>query len=247
MIDPDPYGSLGAIADASWAERWMCWDRPAQDAYMADAAAWKLLHLEQMEHLIQGLLPPTSSWLCPPTALTEYQPFIFRLRQDIDRGAMPKAPTPNEFAAWCDQMGVELPTPFVDALQKAAMVAPAPVSSPQSTTSIVLPGWAAMLGSGVKQSKPRSPPKRGRPPATEPTNAVLRKDGRRILMDAAHNGKVLTVRDVAGQLLTTPAGQGKSVDNIERRLKGELPIPQAKATATKYQLAETQRRQKSLY
>lgn len=247
MVDPDPYGSLGAIADASWAERWMCWDRKAQDAYMADVATWGPLSLEQMEHLIQGLLPPTSGWLCLPTALAEFQPVIFRLRQDIERGAISKAPTPNEFAAWCDQMRVELPAPLVNAIRAAAKIAPVLTLAQQSTTSIVLPGWAAMLGSAVKQSKPRSPPRRGRPPATEPTNAVLRKDGRRILMDAAHNGEVLTVREVAGQLQTTPAGQGKSVDNIERRLKGELPIPQAKATATKYKLAGTQRRQKSLY
>jgi hypothetical protein len=56
MVDPDPYGDLGAISDASWTERWMCWDKKAQDAYMADVASWPLLCLEQMEHLLQGLL-----------------------------------------------------------------------------------------------------------------------------------------------------------------------------------------------
>jgi len=247
MADLDPYGNLGAISDASWAERWMCWGRQAQDTYMADVASWGPLYLEQMEHLIQGLLPPTASWLCPPTALAEFQPLIIRLRQDIDRGVLPQAPKPNEFAAWCDQMDIELPTPFVKAIHTKALVPPTPASSPQSTVSIILPPWAAMLGSGVKLSKPRSPLKRGRPPATEPTNAVLQKDGRRILMDAARTGEVLSVREVAEQLQPTPSGQGKSIDNIERRLKGALPIPQAKATATKYQLAGTQRRRKSLY
>jgi len=247
MLDSDPYGDLGAIADASWSERWMCWDRQAQDAYLASVADWGPLHLEQMEHLIQGLLPPTYGWLCLPTVLSEFQPLIFRLRQDIDRGVMSKAPTPNEFAAWCDQMGVELPAPFVQALLAASSVPAAPTSALQSTASMVLPGWAAMLGGTSKQPKPRSLPKRGRPPTTEPTNDVLCKDGRRILMDAARRGEVMTLRDVAAQLQATPSGHGKQIDNIERRIKGALPIQQAKATATKHQLAGTQRRQHSLY
>ena len=247
MPDPDLYGDLGAIPDAAWTDRWMRWDRQAQDTYMADVATWGLLHLEQMEHLLQGLLPPSYSWLCPPTALVEFQPLIFRLRQDIDRGALPKAPTPNEFAAWCDLMRAELPAPFVQALLAAAKLPPPPVSAPQSPTSITLPGWAAMLGSPTKTSKPRSPPKRGRPPATEPTNDVLCKDGKRILMAAARKGKVLTIIDVAKELQSTPCGSGKELGNLARRLKGKLPIDQARATATVNHGTALQRRRKSLY
>lgn len=247
MANADPYGNLGAISDASWAERWMCWDIDAQDDYFASVATWGPLYLEQMEHLIQGLLPPTSGWLCPPTALAEFQPMIIRLREDIDRGVISKAPTPNEFAAWCDQTGAELPAPFVQAIQAVAMLPPAPISAPQSTASIVLPGWASMLAVGVAPAKTISLPKRGRPPATESTNDVLCRDGTRILMDAASKGTVLRVIDVAKQLQATPCGLGKAADNIARRLKGNLPIAHARATATKNQMAGSQRRKQSLY
>lgn len=246
MPEDDLYGNLGAISDASWLARWSSWDKPAQDAYMASVAIWGPLHLEQMEHLIQGFLPPTHGWLCPPTILVEYQPLIYRLRQDIDRGALPKAPAPEEFAAWCDQNNLELPTPLVLALQAAAKE-PKVLLVPQSPIVTKLEPWVAGLVKDDAFTKTNNTPKRGRPSVSQPTNTVLCNEGDRVLMDAARRGELLTLREVAKKLQAMTCGQGKKLANIERRLKGKLHIDSAKETASKHQVAEGQKRRQSLY
>lgn len=246
MPEADIHGDFGAISDASWTARWMSWSQPAQDKYMASVTSWGPLYLEQMEHLIQGLLPPTHAWLCPPTALAEFRPLIVRLRQDIDRGVLPKAPTPSEFAAWCDQMSVELPLPFVQALQVAAKV-PKTLLAPQSPVTVKLEPWVFALVSDEPAIQNQSRPKRGRPPVSAPTNKVLCDEGTRVLIDAARQGVVLTIPKVAHILSSLPCGQGKQLANIERRLKGKLPLDSAKETATKHQVAGSQKRRKSLF
>lgn len=244
----DPFGNLDAISDASWEARWMRWDKPAQDAYLATIASWGPLNFAQMSCLIQGLLPPTYEWLPLPTCMAEFIPMVTRLQQDMDRGVLSKAPTPNEFAAWCDQMNLELPGALVHAIQAAELSAqtPKPIT-PQSTISIVVPSWAAMLVKGTATREARSPPKRGRPRASESTNDVLRKDGAVMLMEAARTGEIMTLTAIAEQLQSTPCGQGKSIDNIARRLKGQLPTAQARATATRHRPGLLQRRVKALY
>lgn len=97
--DPDPYGNRGETSDASWEARWLCWDDQARDAYLASVAGWGPLDFTQLVHLIQGLLPPTYEWLSMPTCMVEFAPMVARLRQDIERGVLAKAPMPNEFAA----------------------------------------------------------------------------------------------------------------------------------------------------
>lgn len=68
-----------------------------------------------------------------------------------------------------------------------------------------------------------------------------------MLMEAARHGEVMTIHTLAKHLQNTPCGQGMTQLNIKRRLKGKLPIAQARATATKNQEAGTQSQRKDLY
>lgn len=203
-----------------------------RDRHLASVAHWGPLGITQMEHLIQGLLPPHNTWLAEDTCMTEFEPMIARLRQDIERRAFPQAPTPNEFAAWCDQMGVALPEPLVQELKNVAMAPPAqPV--PQSTIAIVIPAWVPNSLFGGQPTRPKKKP-RGRPSTGQANCGVLIKEGQRILMDAARAGQKMTIREVAKALQEIACGQGMSTANIERRMKGQLPTDQAKATAGKH-------------
>ena len=205
-----------------------------RDRHLASVAHWGPLDLAQMEHLIQGLLPPFNTWLTESTCMTEFKPMITRLRQDIERGVFSKAPTTNEFAAWCDHMGVVLPEPLVQELKDVAM-APHPQPAPQSTTAIVIPAWVPNSLFGCKPTRPKKI-SRGRPPTAQANYGVLIREGQRILMEAARTGQRMTLPEVARALQGIPCGQGLSTDNIERRLKGKLPIDQARATAGKHAL-----------
>lgn len=232
--NPDPYGNLGAVPDASWTEKWMRFSVAERDGHLASVAHWGPLDLVQMVHLIQGLLPPFNTWLAESTCMTEFMPMITRLRQDIERGVFPKAPTANEFAAWCDHMSVVLPDPLVEELKKVAMAPPAqPV--PQSTTAIVIPAWVPNSLFGCKPIRPKKIP-RGRPPTAQANYSVLIQEGQRMLMEAARTGQRMTLPEVARELQGIPCGQSMTTANIERRLKGKLPIAQARATAGKHAL-----------
>lgn len=236
--EPDPYGNLGAISDASWEARWMRWPKSDRDDYLASIAHWGPMDITQMAHLIQGLLPPTYEWLPLPTCMVEFLPVVKRLEQDIARGDLPQAPTPNEFAAWCDFMRIPLPEPLVRAIHEVAALPKVTHVPRQSTIEFVGPAWAPIpIPTGGQTVKPRSPPKRGRPVTTAPKLDVILSDAKGILMEAARKGEVLTITALAKQLLTTPNGGGMTVPNLERRLKGVLPTAQARATATKYQVA----------
>lgn len=228
----DPYGNLGEVADASWTEKWMNFSLADRDKYLSSVAHWGPLGIAQMEHLIQGLLPSPNTWLAESTYMTEFEPMITRLRQDIERGVFPKAPTANEFAAWCDQMGVALPEPLVQELKNVAMAPPAQLV-PQSTTKINIPAWVPNSLFGCKPTQPKMKP-RGRPPITQANNRVLVQEGQQILMAAARESQKMTIQEVAKVLRGLPCGQGMSIANIERRIKGELPIDQARATAGKH-------------
>jgi hypothetical protein len=58
-----------------------------------------------------------------------------------------------------------------------------------------------------------------------------------ILLAAAERGEILSLAVVARQLMSVHNELGMSEENLVRRLKGKLPIKQAKATATKHQVA----------
>lgn len=230
--DPDPYGNLGAIADASWMGLWMTFSLEEQDHYCAGVARWGPLGMQQMEALIQGLLPPPSTWLGTNTCLTDHAPMVDRLRQDVARGVLANAPTPNEFAAWCDQMGAALPEPLVSALQEAPLAASTVNVAPQSRTVIKVPPWAPLP---IQGSSPGAKAKRvGRPKTAEPRYETLVNDGIQIMMDAARTGRAMKLEDVARTLQRTVSGEGMSVSHIRRRIVGKLPIAQAKAIAARY-------------
>lgn len=235
MVDPDPYGSLGAISIASWEARWMSWENFDQDAYLASVAHWGPLDITQMVHLIQGLLPPTYEWLSMPTCLSDFSPLVDRLKQDIQRGLIPSAPTPDEFAAWCDLRNVSLPAPFVDEIQAMAAVPPVTHVPQQSATKIIGPSWLPICASSAATSRSRSPPKRGRPSTTAPTLDPILQEAKARLIAAAERGVIMTIPDLVREIMGAHKDLGMSTGNLTRRFKGKLPIKQARATATKHQ------------
>ncbi len=250
MLDPDPYGNLGAIAVASWDSRWMSWSAIDKEAHLASVAHWGPLDFSQMASLIQGLLPPTYEWISPPTCLVEFAPLVNRLKQDIQRGVLANAPTPDEFAAWCGFRHVSLPEAFVREIKAMAALPPIVHFPQQSTVKIIGPAWLPVpdATTGPVSPPPRRPPKRGRPATTASTFATVLQDAKEILMAAADSGEKLTIPKVAKQILETRKDLGMTFENLKRRLKGKLPLQQAKATATKHQqIAPTPNSRRNLY
>lgn len=248
MIDPDPYGSLGAISIASWEAQWMSWANFDQNAYLANVAHWGPLDITQMVHLIQGLLPPTYEWLSMPTCLAEFSPLVDRLKQDIQRGLLASAPTPDEFAAWCDLRKVSLPAPFVSEIQAMAALPPVVHVPQQSTLKIIGPSWLPICTASAAPSHSRSPPKRGRPATTAPTFDPILQEAKYLLMAAAERGERMTIPVVVRHIKETHKDLGLTTENLTRRFKGKLPIKQARATATKHQsVAPPQMQRRNLY
>jgi len=235
MADLDPYGNLGAISIASWEARWMSWMTFDQDAYLANVAHWGPLDITQMVHLIQGRLPPTYEWLSMPTCLAEFSPLVARLKQDIQRGLLANAPTPDEFAAWCDLRNVSLPAAFVSEIQAMAALPPVTHVPKQATSTIIGPSWLPVLTSVAATAHSRCPPKRGRPATTAPTFGPILQEAKDRLIAAAERGEIMTIPDLIRQIMGAHRDLGMSRENLKRRLKGKLPIKQARATATKHQ------------
>lgn len=234
----DLHGNLGVIADASWPERWASFDQEQRDEYLSDVAQWGPLTIAQMEQLIQGFPPEPHAWMPTDTVLAEYAGMVDRLKSDIERGVLSRAPTVSEFAAWCDAMGVELPKPLVDALANGAT--PSPLPHPQSSQKIILPEWLPF--SPIKEEPDAVAKKpRGRPKISKVMYDALVQEGQKIMMTAARNGKMLKLAEIAIQLQRTLYGEGMSKENIIRRLKGKLPIKQAQATVTGNMLAKSKK------
>ena len=231
----DPYGNKGAIPDASWTEQWMRFSPAMRNDYLASVAHWGPLGIVQLECLIQGLLPPPHTWLSTCTCMAEYEPLIKRLRQDIQREVLADAPTADEFAAWCDQMGVTLPDPLVQEIRKIALTPLLRSATPHSTQVIVVPAWAPIVIKNVDPPSGKKP--KGRPSTGAAKYEVLVRDAHAMLMGAAQAGRKMTIPEIAEKLQRTPCGEGMEIDSIVRRLKGKLPVTQARATATRYQLA----------
>lgn len=230
--EPDINGNLGAIPDASWTERWACFTPQQMDDYVRTVAHWGPLSMAQMEYLIQGLPPPPKNWMTPPTCMVEFEPLVARLREDIQRGALPKAAMANELAGWCDHMGADLPVPLVEELRKPTPCGVMHAAVAQSTTPICLPAWLPLPVTPTKARGTKTAA-RGRPQKDPSRVRSLIETSVDVLMSAARKGQRMTLPKVAEAVQKLPCAQGMTVSNITRRLKGKLPIDQANATAAK--------------
>lgn len=229
MTDPvDPYGHQGAIADAQWTARWMQWNSQERDAHFAGVVHWGVLDIDQCEQLLQGLPPRPHGWLPATSYLAASRSSIARLRTDVARGAIPPNPTAAELASWCDQMHVSLPAPLVDALENPA-AAPGATAA-QSPVRMALPAWASPAAFFGATSAPKKPA-RGRPKGSSASYGAVIREGSELLLKAARDGRELTLPQVAKQLTSMPVAVGMNEGNILRRLKGRLPVAQAKETA----------------
>ena len=237
MIESDPYGSMGAPLVVTWEFRWMNWSLEDQEKYLTDVAHWGLLDVTQMAHLIQGFLPPTYEWLCFPACLLSFLPIVNRLKYDIEHGLQASALTPEEFVSWCDYRNVSLPEAFVREIKVIAaskLVAHEPTEpseSTQFTESIIVPAWAPIQTGNVTKPQECSPPKRGRPKTKETIHAAIIQEAKDMLMSSAGRGLYLPIPVIVKQLLAIHKTQGLTKDSLHRRLKGKLPIKQAKTTA----------------
>lgn len=231
-VTPDPYGNLGVIPNASWSDRWVLFSHSQRENYFADVASWALLSVAQMEQLVQGLPPQPSNWLPTNTSLVDSLPSVIRLHEDIERGVLSRAPTVPEFVAWCDARRVEVHESLLAGLQKKADASEDEIE-PQSTVTIEVPIWAPLRIQG-ETGNAEEKKRRGRPRTTKIRYDALIAESRDYLIAAAEKGRKLTVNDVAQTIAKRPAGEGLSWSNIARRLKGKLPLDQAKATADRH-------------
>lgn len=231
VLDGDR-GDMGAVADPQWSDRWSRWAPAKRDEYIASSARWTHLDAEQATHLIQGLPPRPHGYLPTTTCLAEGDATCTRLVQDIARGALPKAMTPSELAAWCDHQRVGLPEAFVAELAVVEQELRQSPPRPQTTTSpITVPPWAPLpVAQPASHAQPRT---RGRPATRGGDYAACVAGGKKIVMDEARNGRKLSLGQVAAKLAQSPAGAGMSVENIKRRLKGQLPLKAASELASR--------------
>jgi hypothetical protein len=130
---------------------------------------------------------------------------------------------------------VPLPAPFVSEIQAMAAIPPVTHVPQQSTTQIIGPSWLPVRTSKATQSHSRSPPKRGRPATAAPTFDPILQDATARLIAAAERGEIITIPELVRQIKDTHKDLGMTTENLTRRLKGKLPIKQARATATKHQ------------
>lgn len=227
-------GDMGAVPDPQWSERWRRWTPERVEEYLASAARWPHLSYEQAAYLIQGLPPPPPGYLPTMTCLAGVDSSCARLNQDIARGAMPRAMTPQELAAWCVNQHVDLPEAFVAGLIVSEHESRQSQSLPPTIIdSIVVPPWAPppMPQDSVHlRARPR-----GRPVTRLGDYEAIVAEGRSLLMEAASGGRRLRAKEVAARLAMLPAGAGMTKENIERRLKGKLPLKAAGTLAARAQ------------
>lgn len=211
-------------------------DPTGLDAYFAEVAYWGPLTFEQMVVLLQHLPPPPKGWSMYSTwtpdspCLAEHAAVVDRFLADVERGAFPKAATADELAAWCDKVGASLPEPLVAALRDKADAAAGNTSVKQSTIDIEIPTWAP-LAKPAAQEETSKRRQRGRPQKMPEGGLQLINAAERVLLDAASQGKHLTLDEVARAVKRMPIASGMTEDNIVRRLKGKLPIKTARQVA----------------
>lgn len=223
-------GDEGAIPDALWSNRWTSWTREYRNEYFASVVGWGPLSMAQACHLLQGLPPMPHGWDEPETCLAEYESLVGRFKTDIQRGALPRNPTADELAAWCDAMNAQLPPAVVEALQHQAQGNMASAQMPQSSTPVKLASWIpAGLIQPTNACAPK--PKRGRPQTAKATYDRMEIEGKRLLMDQARVGIDLTLSEIADHIRKTGLAPGMKDSSIVSRLKAKLPIEKARQTA----------------
>jgi len=136
-----------------------------------------------------------------------------------------------ELAAWCDLMNVQLPAALVNAL-RAPSAAPGAATA-QSQIPISMPAWVP-LPIASPCSKPAKAP-RGRPRGGSGNHDALVRRGTELLLEEAGKGHHMTLRQIAKVLHSEPVGASMAGNSIVRRMKGQLPVEQAKETAAQAQ------------
>lgn len=224
----DPYGSLGAVPMPSWSQRWSRMSIEEREAYFAKVAAWPLLNQMQMEHLLQGLPPMETSWIEPPAILESAMAVVHRLRHDIHVGTFPASASPQEFAAWCDHYMQELPGALVQAVRDRVHKSTEDWQA-QSECHYTGPVWAP-ISAAPSQAAHRTCT-RGRPKTTPGRNQRIVEAAKRLLLDFAKQGRSLTLTEISVELHGQPVAEGLKRETIQRYLKNQLPLEQAKELA----------------
>lgn len=227
-------GDLGAVADPTWEERWAHWTPEAVQQQFADAAKYGVLGWAQVKALLQDLPPPPRGWPAPPTVLAGNEAIVERIGQDMARGDLSKAPTPEELAAWCDARAHNLPSTFVEALQaqralRRDVSGAGSYAASQASVAIALPPWVPR---NVTVNPPTVPKRtRGRPKTSTASHDSVVAAGSEILWSAAARGEVMTLEQIANQLAGKSVAGAAVPATVLRLLKGKLDVRAAKAKA----------------
>lgn len=228
----DPYGNDGADPDPQWSGQWSRWSRAARDDYLAKVPRLGPLKFAQMADILQGLPPRPSGWEAITTCTEEAYGAVARLRWEIERGRIAPSLTPSELRAWCEANHVEVPEVLssMPASERDAGVAAGGVQTAIDVgEEISFPAWVAITPDHQKKTSPVNKRVAGRPATAAQRNSRVVQAATDFVISEAQQGRTPHLADVATHVESIAAGM--SSEDIKRRLKGKLPLNQAKQIA----------------
>jgi hypothetical protein len=209
-------GDAGATPDPDWSSRFINKDHAQIDEYIASHAAYGPLRSDQVTAILQHLPPPQAGWDTFPGVLDEYAGAISRWKTDVARGATPPNPTPSELAAWCDNVGAELPRAFVTRLRTEKSKHKRVKQAPKR---IDYPSWVPLAQPQAPKADPTK--KRGRPKLDPDLTGQLVSDAKQIQDAAAKAGNEKTISEIAKVLVKHVDYSHWAKTTIERKLNGQ--------------------------
>lgn len=221
-------GDEGAQPNPDWTAHFFEMSHCEIDDYIGSHADCGPMRRDQVVAILQHLPPPPAGWISFPSVLDEHAGTVARWDADVARGAVPAHPKPDEVAAWCDHVGVNLPETFVQRLQKNQTK---PTRVRQAVKPVKYASWIP-LGQPKTTCAPQ-PKKRGRPRSPINREYELVDSATEIMLEAAHQGTTKSIPDIARILHQQPAFNRWSHARIVRRLNGQLPWETARIIAAK--------------
>lgn len=210
-------GDMGAIPDPDWSQKMGQLSHHAVDAYIASFGRSGPLSTDQAIALMQHLPPPPSGYDRDTSVLEQYVGPVSRWKSDVARGVAPSNPTPNELAAWCDHMGIDLPQSFVN---EVSADSPKNKRPQQAAQLVPFPSWLPQLPS--QSAAPLRKRGRGRPKSPINRDQQLVDAGNELQKTEARSGRRLTTPAVAAELCKRPEFAHMSQSTVTRKLNGKL-------------------------
>ncbi len=226
----DPLGNLGVVPDPSWTSKWSEWPAARIDEYIRSVAGWSPLSRGQVRAIMDGVPPPPPGWPENTETFDDSTAAFSRFESDVEQGAIPATPLPEELVAWCRRSRIQLRSDFVAAVDQRH---PPDMKDAQADeATFALPAWApANLSSSQAPAAPRP---RGRPRTAGHMYEEMIKQGNDLLLSHARQGEILTLRKIADILISRGLTGTMEHTSVRQRLKGELQFQLAKHLCAKY-------------